>query len=309
MTTGLLLGCFLGAAVCLLLFAVAPPPPRLGVRVQRWERQRRRSHDRPEDTFGTHPALHGRGSAARMRLHVGRWLVSRLDEVGIGLVKVRADLALLDSSLEAHLVRKCAYGLGGLLLPGVFSAVLVLGGVSPPLSIPLGGGLLLAAAFFVLPDLSVAQAADQRRHELRRALSCYLDLVAMSLAGGRGVPEALPMAARIGSGWAFGLLRDTIDHARYVGVTPWAALADLGARTGMQELQDLGGALLLVADDGAKVRSSLTARASSQRRRQLAEAEGAAAKADQSIQLAQVVLAVGFFLFLGYPAVVAVMGI
>ena len=77
----------------------------------------------------------------------------------------------------------------------------------------------------------------------------------------------------------------------------------------MQELQDLGGALLLVADDGAKVRASLTARASTQRRRQLAEAEGEAAKADQSIQMAQVVLAVGFVLFLGYPAVVAVMGV
>lgn len=309
MTPGLLLGCGLGVAVCLLLFAVAPPPPGLGVRVQRWERQRRRLDDRPADAPGHHPTPEGRAGVAQTRLRLGRWLVVRLDERGIGMAKVRADLELLDSTLESHLVRKCAYGLGGLLLPSVFSAVLLVGGVRPPWSIPLGGGLLLAAAFFVLPDISVAQAADQRRHELRRALSCYLDLVSMSLAGGRGIPEALPAVARIGSGWAFGLLRDTIDHARYIGVTPWAALADLGRRTGMQELQDLGGALLLVADDGAKVRSSLTARASSQRRRQLAEAEGAAARADQSIQLAQVVLAVGFFLFLGYPAVVAVMGI
>jgi Flp pilus assembly protein TadB len=174
---------------------------------------------------------------------------------------------------------------------------------------PAIGGVALAALFFWVPDLSVAQAAEQRRHELRRALSCYLDLVAMSLAGGRGIPEALPTWARIGQGWAFELLLHTIDRARRVGDTPWAALADLGKRTGMQELQDLGGALLLVADDGVKVRASLTARASTQRRRQLAEAEGAASKADQTIQMAQVVLAAGFFLFLGYPAVVAVMGV
>jgi hypothetical protein len=77
----------------------------------------------------------------------------------------------------------------------------------------------------------------------------------------------------------------------------------------MPELQDLGGALQLVADDGAKVRASLTARAATARRRQLAEAEGEAAHADQSIEMAQVVLAIGFFLFLGFPAVVAVMGI
>ena len=174
---------------------------------------------------------------------------------------------------------------------------------------PTIGGVALAALFFWVPDLSVKQAADQRRHELRRALSCYLDLVAMSLAGGRGIPEALPTAARIGTGWAFELLGSTIDRARLVGDTPWAALADLGVRTGMQELQDLGGALMLVADDGAKVRQSLTARASTQRRRQLAEAEGAAAKADQSMEMAQVVLFVGFVLFLGFPAVVAVMGV
>ena len=66
---------------------------------------------------------------------------------------------------------------------------------------------------------------------------------------------------------------------------------------------------MLVADDGAKVRQSLTARASTQRRRQLAEAEGAAAKADQSMEMAQVVLFIGFVLFLGFPAVVAVMAV
>jgi hypothetical protein len=77
----------------------------------------------------------------------------------------------------------------------------------------------------------------------------------------------------------------------------------------MPELQDLGGALLLVADDGAKVRASLSARAATMRRRQLAEAEGEAAKADQTIQLAQVVLAFAFFLFLCFPAITAVMQI
>ena len=240
---------------------------------------------------------------------VGRWLVAQLAQRGITLGKLRADLELTDYTLEGHLVRKMTYGLLGLLLPTILTVTMMAIGVSLPLTVPAVGGLALGALFFWVPDLSVVQAAEQRRHELRRALSCYLDLVAMSLAGGRGIPEALPTAARIGTGWAFELLRSTIDRARLVGDTPWAALADLGKRTGMQELQDLGGALMLVADDGAKVRQSLTARASTQRRRQLAEAEGAAAKADQSMEMAQVVLFVGFVLFLGFPAVVAVMGI
>jgi tight adherence protein C len=298
MTTGVLLGAALGGALCLLLYALVPPRPQLATAVSRWERQRARQVEVTTDaeTLG-------------WREQLGRRLVAALARRGITLGKLRTDLALADRTLEAHLVRKCGYALLGLLLPSAFTAVLLAAGITPPLVLPAAGGLLLAVAFFFLPDLSVTGAAEQRRHELRRALSCYLDLVAMSLAGGRGIPEALPTAARIGTGWAFELIQDTLDHAKYVGTSPWAALAELGERTGMGELSDLGGALLLVADDGAKVRSSLTARASTQRRRQLAEAEGEAEKADQSIQMAQVVLAVGFVLFLGYPAVVNVLAI
>ncbi len=300
MTTGVLLGAALGAALCLLVYALVPPRPQLATAVARWERQRARQGA---------VALTISSESVGWREQLGRRLVAALAQRGFTLGKLRTDLALADKTLETHLVRKAGYALIGLLLPAVVTAVLLAAGITPPLVLPAVGGLLLAVGFFWLPDLSVSQQAEQRRHDLRRALSCYLDLVAMSLAGGRGIPEALPTAARIGNSWGFQLLQDTLEHAKYVGTSPWAALAELGERTGMGELADLGGALMLVADDGAKVRSSLTARASTQRRRQLAEAEGEADKADQSIQMAQVVLAVGFVLFLGYPAVVNVLAL
>ena len=215
----------------------------------------------------------------------------------------------MDRTIEQHVTSKVALGAAGLVGPGVLVGVLAMAGFRPGVAAPVLAGLLLSVVLFWIPDVSLSRAASARRFELRRALACYLDLVSMSLAGGRGIPEALPAAARIGRGWAFSLLQQTLDRARYVGVTPWVALSELGEKLDVPELQDLGGSLQLVADDGAKVRASLAARASTQRRRQLAETEGEAAKADQSIQMAQVVLAVGFFLFLGFPAVVAVMGI
>ena len=300
MTTGVLLGAGLGGALCLLIYVLVPLRPKLATAVARWERQRARQVEATQTTAS---------ETVGWREQLGRRLAAALVQRGFTLGKLRADLALADKTLEAHLVRKAGFALIGLLLPSVFTAVLLAAGITPPFVLPVIGGLLLAVGFFWVPDLAVSQQAEQRRHELRRALSCYLDLVAMSLAGGRGIPEALPTAARIGTGWAFGLLQDTLEHAKYVGTSPWAALTELGERTGMGELADLGGALLLVADDGAKVRASLTARASTQRRRQLAEAEGEAEKADQSIQMAQVVLAVGFVLFLGYPAVVNVLAL
>jgi Flp pilus assembly protein TadB len=298
MMLGIGLGCSLGGAMCLLLLTVVPPRPSVSRVVRRWERGRAR---RVEITVSNE-------EQTRL-LRVAHWGVARLSRWGIALDRLKADVELTDSTLDAHLARTISYGLLGFFIPGALSLTLMSVGLTPSWKLPVVGGLLFGLLLVWVSNLSVKQAADKRRNELRRALSCYVDLVSMSLAGGRGVPEALPAAARIGTGWAFGLLRSTVDRARLVGETPWAALAELGLRIDMPELQDLGGALLLVADDGAKVRASLSARAATMRRRQLAEAEGEAAKADQTIQLAQVVLAFAFFLFLCFPAITAVMQI
>ena len=96
----------------------------------------------------------------------------------------------------------------------------------------------------------------------------------MNLAGGRGVPEALMAASEIGSGWALGRIRDALASARITGQTPWQALGSLGEEVSVDELRDLAAALSLVAEDGAKVRESLTARAVSLRRRELADLRG-----------------------------------
>ena len=92
-------------------------------------------------------------------------------------------------------------------------------------------------------------------------VSAFLDLVAMNLAGGRGVPEALLAASTISDSWAMVRIRDTLEAARLQGITPWAALGQLGEEVDVDELRDLAAALALVAEDGAKVRDSLTARA------------------------------------------------
>jgi Flp pilus assembly protein TadB len=136
----------------------------------------------------------------------------------------------------------------------------------------------------------------------------FLDLVAMNLAGGRGVPEALQAATAISDGWAMVRIRDALEAARLQGTTPWTALGALGDELEIDELRDLAAALALVAEDGAKVRDSLTARASSMRRRELADAEGRAAARSQSMLVAQLLLCVGFLVFLTYPALARVLG-
>jgi CHASE3 domain sensor protein len=77
----------------------------------------------------------------------------------------------------------------------------------------------------------------------------------------------------------------------------------------IEELRDLAAALALVAEDGAQVRESLSARAASMRQRELADVESRAAERSQSMLVAQLLLCVGFLLFLIYPAVSELVGL
>ena len=118
--------------------------------------------------------------------------------------------------------------------------------------VPVWAGLGLGVVFFLLPDVELRQQVEQRRRDFRHAIGAFLDLVAMNLSGGRGVPEALLAASEIGTGWAMWRIREALVNARITGQTPWQALGALGEEVGADELRDLAAALSLVADDGAR---------------------------------------------------------
>ena len=86
------------------------------------------------------------------------------------------------------------------------------------------------------------------------------------------------------------------------------ALGQLGEEIGVEELRDLASALALAADDGAKIRASLPARAASLRRKELADVEGKAGERSQSMLVAQLSDLRAFFLFLAFPAGAAILG-
>jgi Flp pilus assembly protein TadB len=215
---------------------------------------------------------------------------------------LRADLALLDRSFEAFLAQKVVLAGAGLFFgPFILTAAAVIGfGFNPV--IPLWVALACAAGFFFLPDLEVRRDAKEKRRDFRRVVGAYLDLVAMSLAGGRGLPEALKAAAEVSDGWALRRIQTALADARITGLTQWQALGRLGDEVGVEELKDLSVSLALVADDGAKVRASLSARAETMRHRELAEIEGGAGEKSQSMLIAQLLLCVGFLIFLIFPA-------
>jgi Flp pilus assembly protein TadB len=298
-----LAGALVGLGLFLLARALFPSKPDPMTAIARIDalRQQPASPTAQADA----PKLKG---FAKLRADLGASLNDFYIRQGWQIRSVRADLAILDRSVEAFLATKLLLAAVGVVFGPFVFVVLWQVGVHFASAVPVWLSLLFGAVFFLLPDLEVRNLADEKRRDFRRVLGAYLDLVAMNLAGGRGLPEALMTAAEVSDGWALRRIRNTLSDARVTGVSQWTALSRLGDELDIDELKDLGAALGLVAEDGAKVRESLAARAETMRHRELADLEGKAGARSQSMLIAQMLLCAGFMVFLLYPAMARVMG-
>lgn len=219
---------------------------------------------------------------------------------------VRQDLRVIGRSPEEHVARHVVMFTVGLLWAPATVGLMALGGVGVSWVLPVWVSLVFALVALVLPTLAVRSEAAERRRSFRHALGCFLDLVAVRLAGGAGVDSALAGSAAAGEGWAFSELRHALTGARLRGEPSWLGLASLGEAIGVSELQELAASAGLAGDEGARVRVSIAAKARSIRMRGLADAEGAAQSASERMSLPVVLLMTGFIVFLGYPAVAQV---
>jgi tight adherence protein C len=299
MIPAIIAGAIAGGGLFLLAFALIPRRVSLARQIA--------ALDAPAAVH--RPARRTAGEESEVSRKLGAALARFCAEQGWEFPSLRSNLTLVGKSFESYLATKVLLAVFGLIIVPIFFAVLSVIGVHLSILIPVWMALVVAAVFFFLPDLELKQEADRRRKDFRHAVGAFLDLVAMSLAGGRGVPESLMGASEVGSGWAMWLIRDALANARITGQTPWQALGKLGEEIKVDELRDLSAALALVAEDGAKVRQSLTARAASLRRKEIAELEGQAGERSQSMLVAQMLMCAGFLLFLIFPAVIALLGI
>lgn len=288
-----LAGAGVGLGILLVWSQVAPPRPNLRATIGRWDRARRK----PSTTTP-------RSRDSLMTAQIGTRLVDGLNRRGIEWTQLRQDLAILRRSADAFFTQVFVTALVAVLAIiglGILASAI---GLAIPAAYVAAGCVLAGLGGALLEWAKVHDAAKARRQAFRQGLSSYLDLVAMCLAAGRGHPEALAEAARIGSGWAFQQLQDTIVRARHAGITPWAALGEVGEEYGVQELTELSGALKLVGDDGAKIRDSLTARAVTLRAKLLEGATGKANDASETIGYAQFLVALVFLAYLMYPPLI-----
>ena len=284
----LLLGTGTGVGVIVLISGLIPARPALADALAHLHRPRAGQIELSDG--GLLVGLVGRPIA---RSGAGSQLVRR----------IAPDLRATSQSADALIARQALCSLAGLLWAPATAALMIAGGVSVSLILPVWISLVFAAAGALLPLLSLKMAAAERRRAFRHALGCFLDLVAVRLAGGAGIESALELSAASGQGWAFSELRQALSEARLMGEPPWAGLDRLGSQLQISELNELAASVALAGDEGARVRGSIAAKARAIRIRGLADAESVAQAASERMSLPIVLLMVGFVIFLGYPAV------
>jgi tight adherence protein C len=217
--------------------------------------------------------------------------------------RLAADLAVLGRSSVRHALDKLGYALVFLVLALIPALVFPLLDVAvPSLSVVLAA-LLLAGAGWSYPGLDVRSRARTARRAWARALTVYVDIVGISLAGGAGVEDALMVAADVGTGPQFGELRSTLRAAQTRRRKLWHAIDDLGARIDVLALRELAAAVDLAAESGSRIRETLIAKAAAMRVRQLAETEADAQKASETMGIAPALMAIAAVVLIGYPAV------
>lgn len=290
MTLALIAGAGVGLGVLLIMRGVRAPRPALTVALDRL---------RP----GYQDAGAARGGIEAEGARLGRRLAATLDRSGLRLAATRADLAVTGKPLERFYLDKILFAIFGFALVPAVAAGMAMGGFEMPVIVPVWVSVALGVGGFFLPDFLVRGEATNRRRSFRHALSAFLELVRINLAGGAGIEGALHDAVIVGQGWAFAHLREALVTARLSGETPWTALGRLGVELRIDELSELSSSLLLAGNEGAKIRESLAAKAESLRRHEAALAETRAQQASERMSLPIACLLMGFLIFLGYPAV------
>lgn len=236
-----------------------------------------------------------RGRAERRALQV-------VESFGIDLGTLAVDLRTVGRSPAQHAFAK----LSGAVAASGAAAAIGYGVRVVGLAVPAWSILLLAAlgigGGYVAADGALRKQAAERREEFLRALSAYMDLVKILVAGGSHSDGALYQAAAVGSGWAFDELKAAMDWSRVNGKPPSVGFERLGVEIGVSDLDELAATIRLTAEQGASPAEALSCKAEMLSALELANTRMKADATTERMSIPTVVVAIAFVMFVGYPA-------
>ncbi len=223
--------------------------------------------------------------------------------LGSRFKKISADLELADisSSQQAYLkIRTALMGVAVSFGFVYFFRYLEITGESIVWLLFFAG--VGGAAGFMLPDRKAKEIAEKRRESLRGALSAYMDLLRILLAGGSHTDGALYQAASAGKGWAFGKIKAAIDWSKINGQPVTAGFMRLANQSKVAELEELSAVISLAEKEGTSLKETLSHRAELMSVKELAEARAKSHNVAEKMSLPTVVIAISFVAFIAYPA-------
>lgn len=254
--------------------------------------------------------LEGRPPAGGQRLDVvvGEWLVGVMARFG-RTHSLAADLAITGRDPASWGAN--AAGSGAILGACAVAAWVLasFGGLRPQPALAAGGVVVLAALGVVGSLTSLWAEAARRRAHFVRAVTLWLRLTNLAMAANIALDQAAQRATEIGSDWAMAEVREALIEANMAGRPLWVALADLGRRIEVNVLVTISTNLELAGTEGARLRHALQATAASARDAELAEAKAEANRVSQQLFGPAIVVALGYLVFLGAPAIAQLGGV
>ncbi|MEU3296682.1 type II secretion system F family protein [Streptomyces longwoodensis] len=287
-------GAVAGLGVIIAARGVLPGRPDLGDVLTRMDANRLENLDRNRDSQPV--TLMEKAGAMLLRT------------AGEGTLRLpRQQLELVGRSPAAHLGRKLALALYGLLLPVLCVSLANLAGYPFPFAIPAITGIGLAAVFWLLPDLQLKQQAVEAREDFRYAVKAYLRLVQLERAADAAPTQALKRAAEVGEGWVFAKIRDTLIRADLEGISPWEALKRLSGEIDVPELGAPADIIAIAGEEGAAVGDTLGAQAKSLSGALVTSAKAKANMASEKMVMPVAMLVLIMTVYIGYPALSRIM--
>ncbi|MEN3533604.1 type II secretion system F family protein [Microbispora sp. ZYX-F-249] len=280
----------MGLGLFLILLAVRPGPPELAASLARLQP--------------------GGGSVEVYSLpeRVRRTAIGVLGSSWLGSRAKNSDLAIVGRSRETHLGRKALLMATGLCGPALLWTYGWLLGVTFPAIILWAASAVFGAVMFTAPELSLRVEAATARRRFRRALVCYLDLVALCRLAGRGPADALDSAARVGKGQTFKRLSSALDPAFRGTGSAWDELARLSRELDVPELGEVAAIAKMAGTEGASILDTLKAKAASLRESEMAALLARAKSRTETMTVPMSLTVVGFMILLGYPALARMTG-
>jgi tight adherence protein C len=279
------LAALMGTGVWLIARALAPSPRPLRVLA--------------DELVAPRPARADRVPAGELRR---RWHAVAARLGGQPSERLAADLGVLERTPQRHVLDKLGYATVFFALAVVPVALAPALGVDLPFVAAAAGVALFTVAGWLYPDLEVRSRAIAARRAWAQALTVYVDIVGISLAGGAGVEDALMAAARAGTGPQFERLDATLRAAQTRRRKLWHALDELGEQADILSLRELAAAVDLAAESGSRIRETLLAKANAMRVRQLTDAEADAQRASETMGIAPALMAIAAVVLIAYPA-------